>query len=339
MMKLAAICCLLVLTALTTASTSQGTDAPGSSYDGSLLIGAFNIRVFGNSKVGKVHVLQTLVKILKRYDLVLIQEIRDRFGTAIRTLLDTLNSEVEDKYEMALSSRLGRTRNKEQYAYFYKPSRLTLLRKYVYDDSEDKFEREPFVAYFESPTTAMERFAMIGVHIKPDIKEAVAELDHLVHVYDDYVNKSAGNTNAIIAGDFNADCRYVSKTALKNSLLRSDMRFRWIIPDDADTTVAASDCSYDRIVLAGDDLFDSYQQNRAGVFYFDREYHLDINMAAEVSDHYPVEMFIKGNLDLEYSPDAVQPMLPAYSDSISRSGSFRAVVWMCLLVMGPLIFP
>ncbi|XP_038076017.1 deoxyribonuclease-1-like [Patiria miniata] len=338
MMKLAAVCCLLVLTALTTASTSQGTVAPGSSYDGSLLIGAFNIQVFGISKVGKVHVLQTLVKILKRYDLVLIQEIRDSSGTAIRTLLDTLNSEVQDKYEMALSSRLGRTSSKEQYAYFYKPSRLTLLWNYVYDDdSEDKFEREPFVAYFESPTTAMERFAMIGVHIKPS--EAVAELDHLVHVYDDYVNKSAGNTNAIIAGDFNADCRYVSKTALKNSLLRSDMRFRWIIPDDADTTVAASDCSYDRIVLAGDDLFDSYQQNRTGAFYFDREYHLDINMAAEVSDHYPVEMFIKGNLDLEYSPDAVQPMLTAYSDSISRSGSFRAVVWMCLLVMGPLIFP
>ena len=52
--------------------------------------------------------------------------------------------------------------------------------------------------------------------------------------------------NAIIAGDMNADCGYLSKTALSETLLKTDERFRWIIGDEVDTTVAASDCSYDR---------------------------------------------------------------------------------------------
>ncbi len=60
--------------------------------DGSLLIGAFNINVLGRTKVQRPEVVEVLVKILRRYDLVLIQEIRDISQTAIRNVLDAVNS-------------------------------------------------------------------------------------------------------------------------------------------------------------------------------------------------------------------------------------------------------
>ncbi|XP_038078126.1 deoxyribonuclease-1-like [Patiria miniata] len=316
-------CSLLVVTA---PSSSQAFEFPGSSYDGSLVIGAFNIQVFGLSKVGKPDVVETLVKILRRYDLVLIQEIRDSSQTAVPTLLKLVNANLEDKYDVIVSERLGRTSSKEQYAFLYKPSRLTVLWSYVYeDDTHDRFEREPFVVYFESPTTAVDRFAMIGIHIKPS--EAVEEINHLVHVYEDFVARS-GNKNAIIAGDFNADCGYVSKTSLYKSALRTDQRFSWIISDDQDTTVAKSDCAYDRFVIAGDELSDNIHPDRTGTFYFDKHYGLDIETTEDVSDHYPIEMVIQGNLQ------PIQPMSTTTPDSISCSGSFRTVVWMCQLVVG-----
>ena len=47
-------------------------------------------------------------------------------------------------------------------------------------------------------------------------------------------------------GDFNADCSYLSKTKRRNLALRAE-GYHWLIPDDWDTTVAASDCAYDRL--------------------------------------------------------------------------------------------
>ena len=58
-----------------------------------LKIGAFNIQVFGASKSRKDDVMERLVDILTRYDIVLIQEIRDSSGRAILSLLGQLNAE------------------------------------------------------------------------------------------------------------------------------------------------------------------------------------------------------------------------------------------------------
>ncbi|XP_071788901.1 deoxyribonuclease-1-like [Asterias amurensis] len=317
---------LLMIAPSTLTTVSAATTSRNADDDGSLLIGAFNIQVLGQAKFKKVEVVETLVKILRRYDLVLIQEIRDSAQTVIGQILDAVNSGLSDKYEMVVSERLGRTNSKEQYAYFYKSSKLTLITSYVYNDERgDVFEREPFIAYFESPTTAVDRFAMFGIHIKPT--EAVEEINRLVEVYDDFVNRYR-QKNVIIGGDFNADCGYVSKGILNDGLiLRTDTRFNWIIPDDLDTTVAASDCSYDRFVIAGDELNDNIVPGRTGAFYFDEIYGLDSGETRLVSDHYPIEMVIQGNLT------PVLPLSHTTSGTVSCSGSFRALVWLCLLVV------
>jgi len=84
-------------------------------------------------------VVDILVKILIRYDLVLIQEIRDSEEKWTQELLNVLNAECheDDKYEMILSDRLGRTASKEQYGFFYRKRLLTVRSSFHYDDGPE----------------------------------------------------------------------------------------------------------------------------------------------------------------------------------------------------------
>ncbi len=54
--------------------------------------------------------------------------------------------------------------------------------------------------------------------------------------------------NAIITGDFNADCTYLNKGERSESLLFKDTRFTQLFGEDVDTNLASSHCAYDRYV-------------------------------------------------------------------------------------------
>ena len=53
----------------------------------SLNVASFNIQVFGVSKMSKPDVVEILLKILDRYDMTFIQEIRDSSNTAFPDLV------------------------------------------------------------------------------------------------------------------------------------------------------------------------------------------------------------------------------------------------------------
>lgn len=88
-------------------------------------------------------------------------------------------------------------------------------------------------------------FVMAAIHTSPS--QAVSEIDRLVDVYDDIVRRWNLN-DVIILGDFNAGCSYVTKSAWEKIRLAKDRRFYWLFPDHVDTTVANSDCPYDRYI-------------------------------------------------------------------------------------------
>ena len=83
-----------------------------------LRIGAFNIQVFGISKASKPEVMEVLAEIVRTYDIIAIQEIRDASQTALPTLVDLVNADGS-QYSYVVSERLGRTTSKEQYAYIF----------------------------------------------------------------------------------------------------------------------------------------------------------------------------------------------------------------------------
>jgi endonuclease/exonuclease/phosphatase family metal-dependent hydrolase len=250
-------------------------------------LGSFNIQIFGISKMGKPDVVDILLKILSRYDMCLVMEIRDSSETAFPDLVSQLKEYSGKNYAYIVGPRVGRSSSKEQYGFIYRTDRMFVHESWQYPDLADQFERPPFLVTFEliQPTSHSGNFlTIIPTHTKPD--NAVDEMNALVDVYDAWEEKSE-NANAIIMGDFNADCSYVCKSCWSNVDMYNDDRFTWYVDTDVDTTSGNSDCAYDRVVAAGDWL--PRATCCATPFDYQVAYGLSDQLTKDVSDHYPIE--------------------------------------------------
>lgn len=274
---------LFILTLLSgCAGTSQ------SQTDENYLLGAFNLRNFGPSRIENPAALMGLVTILKRYDLVLLMEIRDSSQQAQATLLESVNAVSDHEYKLLLSERLGRNSYKEQYGLLYRPDKVNINDHYTYDDGlephQDLFEREPIVSHISMGGID---FNLIGLHADP---ESVAlELNRLLPVYEDSVLRN-GEPDAILLGDLNADCAYLTDEDSQYILLLNHPDFVWLIDDDQDTTSSSSHCAYDRIIITRDLIEHQLPEAQARIYNFQSELKLSDELTAEISNHYPVEL-------------------------------------------------
>ncbi|XP_068555665.1 deoxyribonuclease-1-like 2 isoform X3 [Anas acuta] len=272
-----------------------------------LRIGAFNIQAFGDSKMSDEAVAGVIVNVLRRYDVVLVQEVRDSDLSAVTELMEQLNSVSSAPYDYEISGPLGRENYKEMYLFIYRTDVVLVVDTYQYEDPQDIFSREPFILRVSAPRTSewgcpwgcghvgshlplpaeAGEFVMVPLHSAPH--DAAAEIDALYDVYLAVLNKW-GTDNIVFLGDFNADCAYVKPGDWASIRLRTSDVFKWLIPDSSDTTVGKSDCAYDRIVVCGAKLKRSIVPNSATVYNFQRAFQLEQEEALAVSDHYPVEV-------------------------------------------------
>ncbi|CAK6974471.1 deoxyribonuclease-1-like [Scomber scombrus] len=261
-------------------------------------IAAFNAKNLGIKKVTDKTVVNYLTKIMSQYSLVMILEVMDKSGEAMKTLLQELNNTNGKKkkglYSMTTSSQLGRDTYKEKFVCFYREDEATLTASYQYEDNqagdEDAFAREPFILRFSCPTTVVKDLVLIPVHTKPD--DSLKELDEL-HDVVDAIRKKWGTDNIMILGDFNADGRYLSKKKMKKIRIRA-APYHWLIDDDVDTTSSNyNDHTYDRIVVYGQTMLDAIVPGSAKSFNYQDEYNLTDEEALSISDHYPVEVELK----------------------------------------------
>ncbi|KAF6724707.1 Deoxyribonuclease gamma [Oryzias melastigma] len=164
----------------------------------SLKICAFNVQSFGPSKANNQKVMTILLKILSRCDLCLIQEVRDSKGAAVQALVEELN-------------RSNVLKVKDHYQYPELEGE---------DPNETNvFSRGPFIIRFQSPTTLVKDFVLIGHHTSP--KTAMKEIDELYTVVN-RVHQKWNTDNVIILGDLNAGCAYVTMKGLRDVRLKSD---------------------------------------------------------------------------------------------------------------------
>ncbi len=175
---------------------------------------------------------------------------------------------------------MGRTTSKEQYAYLYNTQTIQQIGSpYTYPDSNDLFQREPYVSEFKAKNGNFD-FVLITIHTDPDT--ATQEINDLPKVVEDARNKYQGEGDFIVMGDLNVDCGYFNENS--QSPLRSSEYF-WIINNSVDTTTKSTDCTYDRIIITNPARTDF--TGEAGVFRFDTAYNLNYNSTIAVSDHYP----------------------------------------------------
>lgn len=256
-------------------------------------IASFNVQRFGLSKVSDPDFMSTLVKIVSRYDLILILEVVDVSGNSVTLFLTELNrANTTQHYALQLSTRLGRNRYKEQFLFLYRDDVVDLIDSYQYEDNQmndvDAFEREPYILHFRPRNTVLKDIVLIPVHTRPSDSEK--ELDERYEVFM-MVKDKWKTDNIMILGDFNADAAYITKREMKKIRIRSDRNFHWLIGDDVDTTANTSnEHTYDRTVVYGDDMLAAVVPNSAKPFNFHTEFGMTEERALRVSDHYPVEV-------------------------------------------------
>ncbi len=260
--------------------------------DSKVKVGAFNLQAFGTTKGNKPEVMGVLSKIIRNYDVIAVEEIRDASQTALPKLRDTVNSMGSPQYDYVVGERLGRTVSKEQYAYLYNTQTIQQIgTPYTYPDSNDLFQREPYVAEFKAKNGNFD-FVLITIHTDPDT--ATQEINDLPKVIEDAKSKFQGEGDFIVMGDLNADCTYFNESG-QSPLKSSD--YYWVINNSVDTTTKSTDCTYDRIIITNTAKAD--YTGDSGVFRFDTAYNLTYNATIAVSDHYPVYASFWSNRDTD----------------------------------------
>lgn len=244
-------------------------------------VGAFNIQVFGQAKLAKPEVMSALVEIAQHFDVLVVQEVRDRTEQTADEFLALINAESERSYEMYEGPRLGSTNSKEQYVLYFVPSRVELIFADVLADPERLFERPPLVAFLQAGNFD---FTLVAIHVRPD--DAAAELEALATVARLILEENPDERDVILLGDFNADGRYFDEQQLP--VVFPPEMFQVVITDDMITTTKTEN-TYDRIILTDGTIGHEYIADSAQPFVFDLVLSIDdLEFVAAVSDHYPV---------------------------------------------------
>jgi endonuclease/exonuclease/phosphatase family metal-dependent hydrolase len=261
---------------------SAGGPAPGAGVagDGSAIkIASFNIQILGPSKVAQRKVMDVLCDIVRRFDIVAIQEVRSNTDDILPRFIEKINAGGR-RYDYLIGPRLGRSSSKEQYAFIFDKDTIETDRTALYtvEDRADLLHREPLVASFRvrgPPPSEAFTFTLINAHTDPD--EVSQEVAALAQAYHAVRNDGRGEDDIILLGDLNADER-------KFGPLGQVPNIAWVISGVPTNT--RGDKTYDNILFHR--TATSEFTGLCGVVNLMRDYQLTLDAALEVSDHQPV---------------------------------------------------
>lgn len=249
-------------------------------------IASFNIQVFGQAKSAKPHVMNVLADVVRRFDVVAIQEIRSADDTVIPNFVALINS-TGRKYDYVLGKREGFTSSKEQYAFIFDTASLEVDRGCVYSvgDPDKLFHRPPLVAWFRVRGPAENQaftFKLVNLHTDPDKVDLERELEYLDDVLhavrnEGVLDASSDEDDVILLGDFNTDERNLGPLGRESNIA-------WAIAGTPTNTRGTK--QYDNAVFKRWTTVEF--TGKSGVLDLKTEFKLDDEQALEVSDHQPI---------------------------------------------------
>jgi deoxyribonuclease-1-like protein len=241
-------------------------------------IASFNLHLFGQHKAENPFVIETVAKILRQYDVIALQEICTKQQDLLPLLIERIN-QSDRQFDYVIGPRVGRTDNKEQFAFVFDTTTLETDRTQLYsvDDPEDLLTREPLVGWFRSkavsPQTAF-TFTLVNVHLDADLTDK--EIRVLPELVRSIQVDGRKEDDIMIIGDFGAS----------DSRMQFIRSAGMIFAIEGVPTTSHGNAMLDNIVMPLK-ATDEYS-GRSGIFDFLRQYNLSIDQAHQVSDHLPV---------------------------------------------------
>lgn len=250
-----------------------------------LIIGSFNIQRFGKSKMSKPAVVEILTDVVRRHDILAIQELVDIDQVVIPAFLNLINADGS-RYAAAVGPRQGfidpgKTKtNYEQSVFIYDTNSVELLGPtYAAYDRYRLMHRPPFVGHFrclEARPNQAFSFVLLNVHIDPDDKHF--EFKALQEIIGEVYANHRGEDDFILLGDMNeAPHKYQKYQWMRNQ--------RPMLPPEFKTNTVGNK-AYDNLVF--DAGYTAEFRDHAGVMNLMDVYQLTLSQAQLVSDHFPV---------------------------------------------------
>jgi endonuclease/exonuclease/phosphatase family metal-dependent hydrolase len=241
-------------------------------------IASFNLQHFGHHKVENPFVAETVIKVIRQFDVIALQEICTQQQDLVATVIDRVN-QTGLRYDYVIGPRVGTGDNLEQFAFVFNTQTIETDRDQLYsvEDPDNLLLRDPLVGWFRAKQSDAQKaftFTLVNVHCSSE--RADAELRLLPELVQSIRRDGRDEDDVILAGDFGAD-------ALSMAYLRQ--KGFTVTLTETPSLVTGSQTP-DNLVLTSK-ATDEYI-GRAGTLDFLRKSNLSIDQALQVSDHLPV---------------------------------------------------
>lgn len=242
----------------------------------SITIASWNLKNIGKTKFNDPARIDIIIDILKNYDIIAIQEVKDITLQLPQQLIDKMNVDGSN-YNVVASDRVGRNVF-EQYLFVYDDDKIDAI-----PDTEgygiepnDEFEREPYYAMFRAGNFD---FYLFTIHTKPS---AVAtEIPALRTAYIDLQNNTPDEDDIILLGDFNGRAPGVTAGSyITMDAIAQIPNIIFIINEETNTRGGRA---YDNIIFQGN--YTTEYSGSSGVSTFWLPYGLDEDQGFRISDH------------------------------------------------------
>lgn len=242
----------------------------------SITIASWNLKNIGKTKFNDPARIDIIIDILKNYDIIAIQEVKDITLQLPQQLIDKMNMDGSN-YKVVASDRVGRNVF-EQYLFVYDDDKIDAIpgTEGYGIEPNDEFEREPYYAMFRAGNFD---FYLFTIHTKPS---AVAtEIPALRTAYIDLQNNTPDEDDIILLGDFNGRAPGVSAGSyITMDAIAQIPNIIFTINEETNTRGGRA---YDNIIFQGN--YTVEYSGSSGVSTFWLPYGLDEDQGFRISDH------------------------------------------------------
>lgn len=152
-------------------------------------------------------------------DVIFIQELMDdTSASSFRSALQTASGVT---WDFRITGTIGRSSYKERYGVFFRTDRVSLVSHYVWNDTTDRFEREPHIVKLRDRATNAD-FTFINWHtIWGTTSQRVQEINDIADVFRSVQNSDSSDQDVILLGDHNRSATDSAWNRLRSTSLIS----------------------------------------------------------------------------------------------------------------------
>jgi len=261
----------------------------GSTNATTIRVGSFNPQVLGHTKVSRTFTFSVIADIATKFDLIAFEEVGSNNSTALETTCVSVLESLIAKMNLLAPRALYAYIRGNQYALVYNEKTLVCVSSSMYSGSQS-FSYTPLTGVFKTVSGNLD-FAVVVIHTSPTL--ASSEIPKLPTVMSE-VRTHYTEPDVVCLGDFNADGNYYAEGSGADLSCFPSVSYITGIPNSADTTVATSSNTYDRIEMSS--TMTSDYTGTWKVISFVPEYDVSKCEGATttagtenaISDHYPV---------------------------------------------------